>query len=54
MTDALEYDPDEHTLVVTARLAEDEYGAAVVVARDVAPWFGVWAEAAWKLEEVTE
>ena len=46
--DALDYMPEDHTLVVTERLGPHEYGVAAIVARDVTSWFGLWAEATWR------
>ncbi len=45
--DALEYDADYRWLIRTDRLGPNEWGASGIVASEVVPSFGVWAEAMW-------
>ena len=44
----LEYVREPRKLVATNRLSKDEDGESQIVAYQVAPWFGKWAESAWR------
>lgn len=53
MNDALDYIDSDKTLVLTNRLGPEEYGASQVVARDVGPLFGLWAQETWRVGDAS-